>query len=86
MSQQPLKPEIEYPCQWRYRVLGEDADTLRALIGDVLSDRPHEIKMGNVSSKGTYCSVEGACEVLSEADRDRIFQALASAEGVKAVV
>lgn len=80
------RPMIEYPCEWKFRVLGEAEPRLREVIADVLSDRPHEVTAGNVSSGGKYCSVEAAAEVLTEADRDRIFAAMASSEGVRAVV
>ena len=86
MESTPNRPTIEYPCEWKFRVLGEHETRLREVIAQVLSDRPHEVKAGNVSSGGKYCSVEAAAEVLTEADRDRIFAALAGAEGVKTVV
>jgi len=86
MENHSSRPTIEYPCEWKFRVLGEAEARLREVIGEVLSDRPHQVTAGNVSSGGKYCSVEAAAEVLTEADRDRIFAAMAGSEGVKAVV
>jgi hypothetical protein len=86
MESTPSRPTIEYPCEWKFRVLGEAESRLREVIAKVLSDRLHTVIAGNVSSGGKYCSVEAAAEVLTEADRDRIFAALASSEGVRAVV
>jgi putative lipoic acid-binding regulatory protein len=86
MDSHPSRPTIEYPCEWKFRVLGEAESRLREVIAAVLSDRPHIVTTGNVSSGGKYRSIEAATEVLTEEDRDRIFGALASSEGVRAVV
>ena len=80
------RPTIDYPCQWRYRLIGTDAGQLRAVIAEVFADRSHDVTHGNVSSRGTWCSLEVAAEVRSEADRDERFQALAAAEGVHTVM
>jgi putative lipoic acid-binding regulatory protein len=80
------RPKIEYPCQWRFRVIGIDDQSLRGVVRAVFLDREYAISGGNVSSGGKYCSVEVEAEVSSEADRDAMFQALADAEGVRTVL
>ena len=86
MTDSPARPTIEYPCQWAFRLIGVDDDRLRAVIEDVLEDRDHTVKAGNLSATGKYCSIEASAEVLDECDRDRIFGAFSAAEGVLAVM
>jgi putative lipoic acid-binding regulatory protein len=46
------RPKIEYPCQWRFRVIGIDDQSLRGVVRAVFLDREYAISGGNVSSGG----------------------------------
>jgi len=80
------RPKIDYPCQWQFRLIGPDAQRLRAVIAEVFGERPHSVRDGHTSSGGKYCSVEASAEVASEQDRDDRFAALSAAEGVLTVL
>ena len=78
--------EIEYPAAWRYRVIGEDADALRAAIIDVIGSRECEVVEGNLSRTGKYTSVELRMTVDDEAHRYAVFNGLAEHPAVKMVL
>jgi putative lipoic acid-binding regulatory protein len=80
------RPEITYPCAWTYRIVGTDADEIRALVTEVLVDRPHELRPSRESRKGNYVSLVLEVAVRDEADRDEIFRALMDGACVKIVV
>ena len=80
------KPEIEYPCEWGYKLIGTDTTALQAVIFDVVGERPYTTKGGNSSSKGKFHSLNMRCRVESQEDRDRIFKAFSDHKDVKMVI
>ena len=80
------RPQIDYPCQWQFRLIGPNPQGLRAVIAAEFGEHPHVVRDGHTSSGGKYCSVEVSTEVASEQDRDGRFAALAAAEGVLTVL
>ena len=80
------KPEIEYPCQWGYKLIGKDKEELEASVVEVLGDRAYSVKDGNSSSKGKFHSINMECRVESQEDRDTIFKAFQENDAVKMVI
>ncbi len=92
------KPTIEYPCQWGFKVIGNDEETVRAAISECLEecirgfaedqaeDRPVEFGDSRTSGGGKYVSVGLTVEVMSEVERNVIFRALADRPEVKMVL
>ena len=80
------KPNIEYPCEWGYKIIGTDRVKLEAVIFEVMGSRDYKQKGGNVSSKGKFYSLSTACQVESQADRDAIFKAFQDHKDVKMVL
>lgn len=80
------RPEIEYPCEWGYKLIGRDKVKLEACIFDVVGERAYKTKAGNTSSKGKFHSINMTCKVESEEDRNRIFKAFSDHEDVKMVI
>ena len=86
------KPKIEYPCQWGFKVIGTDEETVHVAIRNCLSecldedDRPVDIGGSRVSGGGKYVSVGLTVEVLNEEERNIIFQALADRPEIKMVI
>ncbi|ANV98411.1 hypothetical protein BBW65_06205 [Helicobacter enhydrae] len=66
------KPQIDYPTQWEYRLIGSQREALLALIEEVI-EHPSVIKDGQQSSGGKFVSVIVQTLVQDEAERDRIF-------------
>ena len=80
------RPEIDYPTDWGYRVVGTSEEALRALVAEVLGDDEHVILAVQPSSKGAYVSLRMTVTVRDEAHRDRVYQQLVAAEVVKLVL
>jgi putative lipoic acid-binding regulatory protein len=80
------KPEIEYPCEWGYKLIGTDKTKLKACIFDIVGKREYTTKEGNSSSKGKFHTLNMRCKVESQKDRDTIFKAFSEHEDVKMVM
>jgi len=80
------KPKIEYPCEWGYKIIGDDKDKLKAVICEVMGCRDYKQKGGNSSSKGKFHSLSTACQVQSQEDRDALFKAFQDHKDVKMVI
>jgi putative lipoic acid-binding regulatory protein len=79
-------PEIEYPCEWEYRVIGLEEERLRAVVESVLRDHPYSIRVANRSRSGKYLSIVIETVVHSESARVSWFQELRSHQDVKMVL
>ena len=80
------KPNIEYPCNWDYKVIGTDVDEMIKAIDQVAIGMDYKISPSNVSSKGNYFSLNLKVFVTSEVIRDIIFSKLKDNEFVKMVL
>jgi putative lipoic acid-binding regulatory protein len=80
------KPEIEYPCEWGYKIIGVDKIKLEACIFEIMGERDYTTRAGNSSSKGKFHSLNAKCIVDSQEDRDIIFKAFQEHSDVKMVI
>ena len=80
------KPNIEYPCNWEYKVIGTDVDEMIKAIEKIVIGMEYKIASSNVSSKGNYFSLGLKVYVTSEVIRDIIFAKLKDNEFVKMVL
>ena len=80
------KPDIKYPCNWDYKVIGTDVDEMIKVIEAAVEGMEFIISSSNVSSKGKYFSLNLQVFVSSEAIRDIIFAKIESSEFVKMVL
>jgi putative lipoic acid-binding regulatory protein len=80
------KPNIEYPCDWEYKVIGTDVDEMLKAIEQVVEGIEYRISSSNVSSKGKYFSLNLTVFVTSEVIRDIIFAKLKDCKSVKMVL
>lgn len=85
-NQKVERPEIDYPCSWVYKVIGEDCTLLKDVI--VASCSPHEVTIthSHQSSKGKYHSLNAELIVPSEEVRLAIYEALKKSAAVKIVL
>jgi len=88
MSEDTLgcKPEIHYPCQWQYRLIGEERNAMVAAVGKVVDMAACVIADGNVSTGGRYLSLTVETTVADEAERLRLYQRFADDPAVKMVL
>ena len=80
------KPDIDYPCQWEYKVIGTDREQLEQIIKHACNPVIPEIVLSNVSSSGKYYSLNATLIVDSEEMRNAIFELLQKHPSVKMVI
>jgi len=80
------KPQIEYPTQWGFKLIGRDKDALHKAIKEVMGEREHLCHYGNPSKNGKFHSYNASCEVPSQEERDRLFKAFQDHGDVEMVI
>lgn len=78
--------ELEYPCNWKYKVVIRCEHKIKHIVNDVLEDREHTLSPSKKSSKGKFESHTIEMTVTSEEDRKNLFHSFSSHEKVKMVV
>jgi len=80
------KLELEYPCNWKYKIVGAERQKLEAAIHSVILERAHTVAHSNSSKTGKYISLNLDLIVHNEDDRTFIFEALKAHQDVKMVL
>lgn len=80
------KPEIIYPCDWSYRIVGTSEEEIRNGVVALLKEKLFSMELSNTSGKGTYVSLRLTTEVSSEAERIALFEAIKGLPVVKMVL
>jgi putative lipoic acid-binding regulatory protein len=80
------KPVLEYPCRWLYKVIGDDREGLQRAAVEIIGRQSCTISLSNSSRTGKYHCLNIEVEVLSEANRNAIYQALKEHPQVKLVL
>ncbi len=65
-------PNIEYPLQWKYSIIGRSLERIDKAVREVV-DREYTLQFSHISSRGTYQSFILLVEVESEEMRESIF-------------
>ena len=80
------KLELEYPCSWKYKVVGAERKALEAAIHSVILERTHTLEHSKASKTGKYISLNLDLIVHNEDDRTFIYEALKAHNDVKMVL
>ncbi|EJF07301.1 hypothetical protein ThvES_00006180 [Thiovulum sp. ES] len=80
------KPDIEYPTEWRYKVIGLVENEMRKTIDEVLETKKYDLRFSRASKGGKFTSLEVKTVVDSEEERDQIFKDLQKSPAVKMVI
>ena len=80
------KLQLQYPCDWRYKVVGEEREKLENAIREVILEREHKLAHSNTSRTGKYISLNLELLVHNEDDRQFIYEALKAHPDVKIVL
>jgi len=79
-------PEIQYPCQWGYSIIGSGPELMQAAILAVMAGRTYDLKFANRSGKGHYCSFHMETRVETETDRNHLYDELKKIPNVRMVL
>lgn len=85
LDESSKRPEIEYPCNWDYKIIGTDVSEMIKVIEEAVGDLTYDLSPSNISKKGNYFSLNLTVYVPSEIVRDLIFQKVSSSAFVKIV-
>ena len=80
------KVELEYPCNWCYKVIGESTEGIKEAIKDVIDMREHKLSKSNKSKGGKYTSMNLDMLVHSDDDRETIYEELKKHKNIKMVI
>ena len=79
------KVNIDYPCEWLYKVIGSDKESVHNAVACIIQDREFHINDSNTSKTGKYQSFNVKVVVNDEAYRNTIYQALKEHDDIKFV-
>ncbi len=80
------KPQIEYPTNWGFKIIGRDKDKLKACIKEVMGDKEHLCSLGNTSRTGKFTTYNASCVVENQEERDRLFKCFQDHDDVEMVI
>ena len=76
---------IDYPCEWIYKVIGSDKESVHSAIAGIIQDSEYLINDSNTSKTGKYLSFDVKVVVGDEACRNKIYQAFKEHDDIKFV-
>jgi len=79
------RPEIEYPTDWHYKIIGDNVDEMLNTINEISELYNSELTPSSISKKGNYVSLNLTVLVENEIIRNEIYTRLVSNPSVKIV-
>jgi len=80
------KPDIAYPTNWGYKLIGRDKKKLLSCIKEAMGKKEHLCSLGNVSKTGKFTTYNASCTVETEEERNRIFKYFEEHDDVEMVI
>jgi len=80
------KLELDYPCNWTYKLVIRQEENIKKIIKEVLDEREHGVKPSKTSKAGKFKSYTLDLIVENEEDRKDLYQLLGDHEHIKMVV
>ena len=80
------KLELDYPCSWNYKLIGDEKKAMQKAIHDVILDREHSLTHSKASKTGKYISLNLELVITNEDERNFIFAALKAHQNIKMVL
>lgn len=80
------KVQIEYPCQWLFKVIGSDQQQLQKALLEIVADDSCQISLSNSSRTGKYHCLNLEVTVRNEEERNAIYMTLKAHPQVKIVL
>ncbi len=79
-------PGIVYPCEWNYKVIGENIELMISSIEETVNGYKYDLTPSNISLRGNYFSLNLKVEVTNEIVRNLIYEKLQKAPSVKMII
>lgn len=71
------KVQINYPCEWSYKIIGENRAKMLLAVDSIIQSDSLLIKESHTSRNGKYSSLEIKVRVRDELERNNYFKLLA---------
>ncbi len=71
------KVQINYPCEWSYKIIGENRAKMLLAVDSIIKSDLLLIKESHTSRNGKYSSLEIRVKVRDESERNSYFKLLA---------
>ncbi len=68
------RPDIKYPTNWGFKLIGRDKDSLLKCIKEAMGEKEHLCSLGNKSKTGKFHSYNASCTVDTEEERNKLFK------------
>lgn len=78
-------PQIEYPCEWSYRIIGDDIKNMVEAAEAAVEGMEYDLQASNISKKGNYYSINLKVKVDNVVVRDLVFEKIKNHKNVKMV-
>lgn len=85
----PERPEINYPTNWGFKLIGRDKEALLKCIKEIMKEvggKEHLCSLGNASKTGKFHSYNASCTVDTEEERNKIFKYFEDHDDVDMVI
>ncbi|MGM0681597.1 MAG: HP0495 family protein [Thermodesulfobacteriota bacterium] len=80
------KTGINYPCQWQYKLIGRESESLKDAVKKIVKGAPHSLTPSRTSRNGKYVSYNLELFVATEEIRDYYFNELRSHSAIKIIL
>lgn len=80
------RPQIDYPCRWLYKLIGESRAEMRRAVERHVQERPLALSDSHVSSTGRYVSLNLEVTVESDEERLALYRLLAGEPAIRVVL
>lgn len=80
------KVDLEYPCNWCYKVVAHSSDAIKQCAEALLQNREYTLAPSKQSKGGKYVSMNLDLLVMNEDDRNFIYEALKAHQNIKMVL
>ena len=80
------RPQLDYPCEWGYRVIAGQESHIRLAIRQAFGSHPVRVSELRRSAGGRWCSVSVDTTVDNEEQRHEFFDRLRQCAGIRLVL
>lgn len=78
--------KIEYPCLWKYKVIGSDQERMRGAIAKIVGEQEYTLTLSRSSKGGKYYSLNLQINIDNDEIRLEIYEALRKNPAIKFVL
>lgn len=80
------KLELEYPCNWCYKVVAAERAGIEIAVMEIICERPYKLNPSNTSKTGKYISMNLELLVHNEDERTFFYETLKAHPHIKMVL